>query len=148
MFFAARVISIVTAAFVAGCGPNESILKSNKNAESPVVSSSADSSPQADSVENEVENMHTADFEIILVLRRKDGGKMQPEDKAAVRELISNANRRSLVDGEKAIVVGSNYPLPPGSVDRIGERFALQNFSKPGVEITNSNSSANANMKP
>ena len=146
----AGMLIVGLAAMFAGsaCGPNEAILKSNKNAESPAVSIPSNSTPQTDSVEKEVENMRTADFEIVLVLRRKDGGVMQPEDKAAVRELISNVNRRSLVDEDRAIVIGSNYPLPLESVKRIGERFTLENFSKPGAEITNSNTSANVNMKP
>jgi hypothetical protein len=90
--------------------------------------------------------MRTADFNFILVLRRKDGGKMQPDDKAFVRTNMSGANRRSLADDEKAIVIGSNARVPQDLLTKLNERFDVQDFSKPEPKIPASPSPANANM--
>jgi hypothetical protein len=128
------------------CGPNQEILKSNAN--QPVIESTvaSNSGPALDSAESEVENMRTADFEFILVLRRKDGGVMQADDKSFVKTITTNANRRSLADGDKAIVIGANSKVPPELIAKLSQRFAVQNFSKPEAENSNSNSPANANI--
>lgn len=90
--------------------------------------------------------MRTADFEFILVLRRKDGGVMQADDKSFVKTVTTNANRRSLTDGDKAIVIGANSKVPPELIAKLSQRFAVQDFSKPEAENSNSNSPANANI--
>lgn len=128
-----------------GCGPNESILQSGAN------NDNAAPAPQAshaayDTVDAEIENMRTADFNFILVLRRKDAGKMQADDKAFVRTNMSGANRRSLVDDEKAIVIGSNARVPQDLVVKLNERFDVQDFSKSESEIPATSGPANANM--
>ena len=128
-----------------GCGPNESILRSGANNDQPSPTPQA-SRAAYDTVDAEIENMRTADFNFILVLRRKDGGKMQADDKAFVRSNMSGANRRSLVDDEKAIVIGSNARIPQDLVTKLNDRFDVRDFSKPEAEIPAVPGSANANM--
>jgi hypothetical protein len=137
---------LLSAAAAIGCGPNQEILKSNAN--QPVTESTvaSNSGPAADSAESEVENMRTADFEFILVLRRKDGGVMQPDDKSFVKTMTTNANRRSLTDRDKAIVIGANSKVPPELIAKLSQRFVVQDFSKPEAENNNSNQPANANI--
>ena len=142
------MISLVAgASCLSACGPNEAILKSNSN-ESNTASApiSTNAQPAYDSAESEVENMRTADFEFILVLRRKDGGVMQPDDKSFVKTVTTNANRRSLTDGDKAIVIGANSKVPPELIAKLSQRFIVQDFSKPEAENSNANSPANANI--
>lgn len=129
-----------------GCGPNQEILKSNANQPLTESTVASNSGRAADSAESEVENMRTADFEFILVLRRKDGGVMQADDKSFVKTVTTNANRRSLTDGDKAIVIGANSKVPPELIAKLSQRFAVQDFSKPEAENSNSNSPANANI--
>jgi len=125
------------------CGPNEAILKSGANeagkTDNPV------NPPKYDSVESEVENMRTANFDFILVLKRKDGGDMQADDKSFVRITTPNANRRSLAERDTAIVIGSNSRVPPEIIKVLSDRFTVEDFSKPEAP-TNSNVSANANI--
>src|SRR5690348_4124948 len=113
---------VVAVGWLSACGPNEAILKSNSN-ESKTASTppSANAQPIYDSAESEVENMRTADFEFILVLRRKDGGVMQPDDKSFVKTVTTNANRRSLTDGDKAIVIGANSKVPPELIAKLSQ---------------------------
>jgi hypothetical protein len=137
---------LLSLAAAIGCGPNQEILKSNAN--QPVTESTVASNtgPAVDSAESEVENMRTADFEFILVLRRKDGGVMQPDDKSFVKTVTTNANRRSLSDGDKSIVIGANSKVPPELIAKLSQRFVVKDYSKPETVNSNSNSPANANI--
>jgi len=138
---------IVPVAFLTiGCGPNEEILKSNSNQAAAEPTAAANSQPAYDTVESEVQNMRTADFDFIFVLRRKDGGIMQSDDKAFVRTNAPNANRRSLVDAGKAIVIGANAAALGEVTKKLSERFEVQEFSKTRAENANSNSPSNANI--
>ena len=123
--------------FIAACGANEGILKSGKEA-----------SPQAN-VETktpfakELEAMRTADFQFVYVLRRKDGGVMDGEDRGVIRVNTSLANRRVAADDDKAFIIGSNNQIPPQNMMALYERFAVENYSPPPA--ANSNSNANTN---
>lgn len=113
-----------------GCGPNESILKSGSN-NGQTTSASRPGPPATDTVETEVENMRTANFDHIIVLRRKDAGVMQADDKAFVRAATPSANRRSLVDNEKAIVIGSNAIVTAETLAELARRFEVRDLSGP-----------------
>ena len=130
------------------CGPNETILKSNSPTPTPITGASSTPYSSNDPVEKEVEAMRTANFNYIFVLRRKDGGMMDSDDKAFVRAATANFNRRTLSDDGKAVIVGSNPRVPDDLVQTIKTRFNVEDFSKPEAEIQNSNAPANANMKP
>jgi hypothetical protein len=130
-----------------GCGPNESILKSSSNDSSEQSVVNSNKGMTSDSAESEVESMRTADFEFILVLRRKDSGTMRSDDKALVRTTTPASNRRSLVDGDKAIVIGSNARITPGVLKKLSDHFDVQDFSKPGAENPVSNAPVNANIE-
>jgi hypothetical protein len=128
------------------CAPNETVLKSGGNEAQSSPAPQQASQPRYDSVEAEIENMRTADFNFILVLRRKDGGVMQSDDKAEIRTTLTGANRKSLVDSEKAVVIGSNARIPPELVKKLSDRFAVQDFSKPATENNRLNNASNANI--
>ena len=129
---------------IEGCAPNETILRSGTNDNS-AANRANNSQPAYDSAEAEVENMRTADFDFILVLRRADGGVMQADDKAFVRTELTGANRRSLVDADRAIVIGSNAAIPTEIYQDLAKRFQIANFSKPDAVNTATNT-VNANI--
>ena len=116
------------------CGANESILRSGR-----------DASPQAN-VESktpfakELEAMRTADFQFVYVLRRKDGGKIDAEDRGIIKLQTSTANRRVAADDDKAFIIGTNVPIPPQNMAAIYNRFAVENYAPPPA-----NGEANAN---
>lgn len=140
------VLFVASSIVLSACGPNETILKSN----SPTPNTNANAAPYSsnDTVEKEVEAMRTANFNYIFVLRRKDGGKMDADDKAFVRGVTGGFNRRTLSDDERAVIVGSNPRVPDDLLQMIKGRFQVEDFSKPVSEITNNNTAVNANMKP
>ena len=109
--------------------------------------STADSTPSATTLEEDVEAMRVADFNFIYVFRRKDGAAMDADDKRFVGTITPpEINRRKLSDGGKAIILGSNFRLPPENLKQLTDRFAFQDFSKPASAINpNSTSNVNAN---
>ena len=54
---------------------------------------------------------------------------------AADKELISRntgsqANRRRLSDGGRAVIIGSNFPFLPNLLDELQQKFKTENYSK------------------
>jgi len=140
------VLFVAASLGLSACGPNETILKSNSP--TPTPASNATPYSSNDTVDKEVESMRNANFNYIFVLRRKDGGKLDADDKAFVRGVTGGFNRRTLSDDEKAVIVGSNPKVPADTLEMIKSRFQVEDFSKPASEITNDNAAVNANMKP
>ena len=137
-----ELLLLAVCGLLSACGANENILKSGKE------------SPQAN-VENktpfaqELEAMRTADFSFIYVLRRKDGGKIDAEDRGVIKVQTSLANRRVAADDDKAFIIGSNTQLPPQNMMVLYDRFAVENYSPPPPpnSNTNVNGSTNSNSK-
>jgi len=141
-----KVASLCIAAAVCllGCGPNESILKSNSS--TPAPAGSASGPPRSnDPLEKEIEAMKTADFNFIYVLSRRDGAIFTSDDKAFIRKTTQNVNRRTLSDDEKAVIIGSNTKMPSELLDAIRGRLELKDYSKPE---SISNTGANSNTAP
>ncbi len=130
---------LVSFLFFAACGANEGILRSGK-----------DASPQAN-VESktpfakDLEAMRTADFRFVYVLRRKDGGPIDAEDRGVIKVQTAIANRRVAADDDKAFIIGSNVQIPPQNMVALFDRFAVENYSPPPEVNTNANANANAN---
>jgi len=131
---------VVIAVLLTACGANEGILKAGKP--DPNL---ANATPQVQTVERDVADMATADFTTILVLRRKDGGKMDAEDRAVIRDATAGANRRVASDGDKAFIIGSNQPIPPEKMLILGQRFALQIEAWPQAPEPSNTANANSN---
>ena len=145
----AFILSILVALMgdlASGCGANETVLKSGK--ETPA----ANRTPALANIEADIEEMRTADFDFIFVIRRKDGAPIDDADRAAIRAQTEEANRRISSENGKAVVVGSNFLLPGEKMRALYGRFAIENFSKPGAEAldsgANTNMTANSNAKP
>ena len=121
-----------------GCGPNEGVLKSGKP-----DTSAANSTPKLSPIEQNISDMRTADFTLILVLRRKDGGKMDAQDRKAIRDATYGANRRVASDDETAFIIGSNQKLTPENMKVLVDRFAVEDLSPPPATPKPDNANAN-----
>ena len=124
--------------FLASCGANEGILKSGKD-----TATSTNSAPARSTLETDVDAMRTANFKFIYVLRRKDGGEIDSEDRGVIKLRTDGANRRISSDNGKAFVIGSNFEIPADKMLAIYDRFAVENYSPPA----NVNDTVNANAK-
>lgn len=132
---AVTIATLAIACLSYGCGGNEAILMSGK--ETPRAVNSAPAKPP---VEKELDAMRTAGFQFIYVLKRKDGGKLDAEDRGAIKLNTADANRRVATDDELAIVIGTNMQIPPDNMAALYQRFAVDNYSQ---AVENSNSNAN-----
>lgn len=108
-----------------GCSANSTIL--NSGAKPPP----ANAVRPVNVFESDLETMRTANFSFIFVLRRKDGAKLDADDKKFIRTNAPEvANRLLLSDDDKALIAGSNYPFAPEKLKPLQERFDFQDFSK------------------
>lgn len=119
-----------------GCSANSTIINSGKTSPTPVAE-------QKSSFEQDLESVKVGDFKFIFVLRRKDGGKLDADDKKFVRATASDANRFVLSDEDKAIIAGSNYPIAPEKMKALRDRFDLQDIT--GNNSAPANVNANTN---
>lgn len=135
--------ALVVVSFSLACGPNSSILNSRPDGQEPISNERSISS-----FEKDIEAMRTANFEFILVLRRKDSGKLDAGDKKFIREnKPAEINRVVLSDDDKALIAGSHFPFPPANLKALQARFDFQDLSDhPGPPIEkNVNANVNAN---
>ncbi|MFZ1702095.1 MAG: hypothetical protein WBO10_11965 [Pyrinomonadaceae bacterium] len=134
----AVVFAICISIFACSCGANEGVLKSGREtpAQTNPVSSKTDFA-------RELEDIQNANFIFVYVLRRKDGGPMDSEDRSVIRTNTVDMNRRVAADNDKAFIIGSNYQMPPKNLIALDERFALENLST--TTPPNSNSDSNTN---
>ncbi len=126
-------LTLIASALVSAsaCGANETILRSGKETPPPI-----NSAPSVTTLEKDIADMRTADFSIILVLRRRDRAVMDADDRSLIRQQTDQANRRVSSDGGKAVVVGSNFPILVEKYEALRDRFDIENFSKPDAVIT------------
>lgn len=126
-----------------GCSPNQRII--NSSAERP-PDAAPDSKPiEPAKIEDEIAAMKTADFNFIYVFRRKDGAELAPDDRAFMSSNIPyEINRKTIADGGRALVIGSNYLIPAENFRALKDRFAFEDHSKPESEIMPVNTNGNS----
>jgi hypothetical protein len=124
----ARAVFAVALIAFSSCTPNRRIIESARTPEPPPVSST----PAVSGLEADLQAMRNADFTFILLFRRKDGAVMDAEDKAVINfNTPPEVNRRTLSDGGKAVIIGSNFPFLPGTIENLTGRFVMEDHSKP-----------------
>ncbi|MEO6655281.1 MAG: hypothetical protein ABIO36_04300 [Pyrinomonadaceae bacterium] len=133
MLFLVFVVGIA-----AGCGANESILKSGKE------------TPDQANVErgktpfaSDLEAMRTAGFTFVYVLRRNDGAQMDSEDRSVIKLNTADANRRVAADENRAVIVGSNFQISAKNMGALYARFAIDNYSQEPPPIANKTGNVN-----
>ena len=91
--------------------------------------------------------MHTAGFTFVYVLRRKDGGSLDAEDRSVIKLQTDDANRRVAADDGRAFLVGSNFQIPAKNMTALYGRFAIEDLSPSTVDHSPSPAVANTNAK-
>ena len=126
---AIRIIALFVFFFIsAACGANEKILRSGNDTSTPLP---ANTEPEKVPFAKDLDDMRTAGFTFVYALRRKDGGKLDADDRGAVKLLTSDTNRRVMADDGHAVIVGSNFQIPPNNMKALYERFAVEAYSPP-----------------
>ena len=155
-------IKAITAIFLAaasvGCAANEKVLNSGGGA-TPAATRGANLAAVAatpkTSYDEDLASVKMADFIFLYILRRKDGGVLDAQDKAVIKQSTDGANRRVSTDEEKAFIIGSNLPIESAKLKALFDRFAVQDLSKPEAANINANlkraagpKAGNGNTKP
>jgi len=134
---------LVCVSFSFSCKPNSAILNSQKSNQS-LSANGADKA--VNSFERDLETMRTADFDFIFVLRRKDGGKLDGEDRRYIKtNSPAETNRFIVSDDEKAVIAGSKFKFALENLKILQERFAVEDFSKPVADVMPPNANATDN---
>jgi hypothetical protein len=120
------------------CGGNETILKSGK--QTPAAVNTAPAKPP---VKKELDAMQTAGFSFIYVLRRKDGGTIDAEDRGVIKLQTADANRRVATEDGLAFVIGTNTALASDKIAALYVRFAVDAYSAEANGAANGNSNTN-----
>jgi len=137
------LLASVLAALVCGGCANQQILRS---AATPTPDPAAAAATPLNALEQEINAMRTADFNFIYIFRRKDGAALDPEDKkTASANIPPEINRRKVIEDGRAVIIGSNYRLPPENYKVMSSRFAVEDHSKPESEMINANANTNTN---
>ena len=110
-----------------GCGANEGVLRSGREPPSPPAADA----PTKTTFERDLAEIKEAKFTWLYVVRRRDGGILNSEDKAFVRQHTTDANRRVLSDDGKAVIIGSNYSVTAIGAEALKERFEVTDLSEP-----------------
>jgi len=117
------------------CSANQGLLQGSTNASNAPTPKSQ--------FEQDMDGMQAAGFAYILVLRRKDGGKMDAEDRGFIKQQTVDTKRRVSTDDDKAFLIGSSTPLPPQNTTALYTRFAVESYSAPPEPNTNSTVNSN-----
>jgi hypothetical protein len=129
---------LIAGCFAVACGANQGLLQGGKDAQKPPSSAT----PKTE-FDQDMDAMRTAGFAFVYVLRRKDGGKMDAEDRGVIKLKTVDTNRRVATDHDRAFIVGSNYQLPPQNLAALYQRFAVETYAAPPVETANANANSN-----
>jgi hypothetical protein len=136
-------MSLVSTAVAVGtaCGPDQRIIESG-NSNAAQTASSENAPASTPSLEQDLEAMRNADFYFIYVFRRKDGQVLDADDKRFMAAVIPpEINRRTISDGGRALVCGSNFRIPPEAWEDMKMRFDFEDYSRPESEIMGANPS-------
>jgi len=121
--------------FISACSPNAGVLKDGKPS-----ATNTEPTPVRSEFEREMNDMRTAGFQSIYVIRRKDGKELNADDRAFLKQRSEDANRRVATDAGKTIIIGMNRPPVPENISAIYDRFAVEAFIEqmPANAATNS----------
>ncbi len=127
-----------------GCQPNQTILKDAAPPPTPMATVES----KRTSLEEDLKEMRTADFDYILVFRRKDGGVFDKDDQKYLRDntpLETNRWRKS--DDGKAFIAGSGFGFAPEQMAALRDRFIVEDYSKPEVKEAANNANYTVNVE-
>lgn len=112
--------------FISACSPNAGVLKDGKPS-----TTMAEPTPVRSEFEREMNDMRTAGFQSIYVIRRKDGKELNADDRAFLKQRSEDANRRVSTDAGKTIIIGMNRPPVPENIAAIYDKFAVEGYVEP-----------------
>jgi hypothetical protein len=126
---------------VLGCQPSQTVLNDRQPTPEPV----SESTPEVpvDDFQDRLKSVQTGGFDFVYALRRKDNGTFDANDKRFLKENTPQANQLQLTSDEKAVIVGTNYLIPPENLDALKKRFKIEDYSPKDEPKKEQNSNVN-----
>lgn len=113
------------ALFCFACGPNRHFAV-NEPASAPAPEKTLEDATQ------KVTSVRQQGFDFVYVFRRRDGGKLDAEDRKFLRlNSPGETNQWIVTDDGATAIAGSNYQFPPGNLEALRNRFNVEDQSKP-----------------
>jgi len=120
---------IIAAALIASCTPNQRIMQDSEN-RTIHPAPEGTPAPNLTDIEQDLKAMQDAQFLFVYVLRRKDGAPLDTDDRRYAGSVMPpEINRRVVSDQGRAILIGSNFLLPPENQKLLAERFTFEDRS-------------------
>ena len=120
---------IIAAVLIAACTPNQRIMQDSENRTAQPVATGTPA-PQLSELERDLKAMEDAQFTFVYILRRKDGAPLDADDRRYAGSAIPpEMNRRVVSDQGKAIVIGSNFRMPPEAQEELSASFTFEDRS-------------------
>lgn len=117
-----------TGLFGFACQPNQTVLKDVAPPPTPMETVET----KKTTLEEDLQEMRTANFGFIYAFRRKDGGVFDKDDQKYLRDntpIETSRWRRS--DDGKAFLAGSNFTFSPEQLTALRSRFNIEDYSTP-----------------
>lgn len=129
---------LVCAVFFTACGPNRHFpVNEQKN-----IASTPEKTVEGSA--EKIETIYRQGFDFVYVFKRKDGGKLDAEDRKFLRANSPlETNQWVVTDEDATAIAGSNYIFSPANLEALRGRFSVEDLSKPK---TKESETANTNM--
>ena len=119
----------IIALLIAACTPNQRIMQDSENRTVQPVATGTPA-PQLSDLDRDLKAMEDAQFTFVYILRRKDGALLDADDRRYAGSAIPpEMNRRVVSDQGRAIVIGSNFRMPPEAQKELSESFRFEDRS-------------------
>ena len=125
-----RIIAVtIIAVLIAACTPNQRIMQDSENRTVQPVATGTPA-PQLSDLDRDLKAMEDAQFMFVYILRRKDGAPFDADDRRyAASAIPPEMNRRVVSDQGRAIVIGSNFRMPPEAQEELSASFTFEDRS-------------------
>ena len=131
-----RILAVIIAAFmVAACTPNQRIMQDAENRTAQPVATGTPA-PQLSDLDRDLQAMQDAQFTFVYILRRLDGAQLTADDRRYAGQAIPpEMNRRVVSDQGRAIVIGSNFRMPPEAQKELSQSFTFEDRSAASAPV-------------
>jgi hypothetical protein len=123
------LIILLAAAVFGGCNRGVDSQSNTNNAPAPASPSPSSRKPQT-AFERDLDYVRTGRFTYIYVIARKDGGVMNKEDIAYLKENApKETNQWVSTDENRRVIAGTNFVFTPENLDALRKRFIVEDYS-------------------
>ena len=122
----ARVLLLISALLLAGCGNGISTSAPNNNTTPPPARPAA--SPLK-GFEADLQYIKNGQYTYIWVFSRKDGKPFEPSDSAFLRTNAPQVVDWVTTDEGKKVIAGTNFNLEEGNLEALKKRYVAEDYS-------------------